>query len=386
MASVIVSGAIANKHQQGGEAWVRLSWALGLRRLGFQVFFIEQIASDVCVDKAGVKATFEDSENLHYFKTTIEQFGLAGSAALVYKNGEEVWGTTQSELVDRAASADLLVNISGHLSLEWLMSRLRRKVYVDIDPGFTQFWHTDPNTQFRLKGHDFYFTIAENIGAAECSIPQGDLQWRKTRQPVVLDDWPVSCSSEHPFTTIANWRGPFGTINAGNRAFGLKVHEFRKFVDLPRQSSQKFQIALNIHPSDNRDREMLIEHGWQIKDPLSMCNGPHAFRQYVQNSAAEFSVAQGIYVDTNSGWFSDRTVRYLASGKPALVQDTGFSKNLPVGEGLIAFRTLEEAVAGAESIARNYEKHARAARALAEEYFDSDKVLKELLNEVGVAP
>ena len=386
MTSVIVSGAIANKHQQGGEAWVRLSWVLGLKRLGFQVFFIEQIAPDVCVDKAGATAAFEDCENLKYFRRTIEQFGLTGCAALVYNNGEEIRGATQKELIDRADSADLLVNISGHLSLEWLMSRLRRKVYVDIDPGFTQFWHADPNTAFRLEGHDFYFTIAENIGAADCSIPNGDIHWRTTRQPSVLGDWPARDHAQHPFTTIANWRGPFGMINAGNRTFGLKVHEFRKFVDLPRQSSQEFQIALNIYSGDSKDLEMLIEHGWQIKDPLAVCNDPLAFREYVQNSAAEFSVAQGIYVDTNSGWFSDRTVRYLASGKPALVQDTGFSKNLPVGEGLIAFRTLDEAVAGAESIARDYEKHARAARALAEEYFDSDKVLGRLLEEIGIAP
>ena len=365
---------------------MRLSWVLGLKRLGFQVFFIEQIAPDACVDKAAVKAAFDDCENLQYFRQTIEQFGMTGCAALVYNNGEEIWGATQKELIDRAASADLLVNISGHLSLEFLMSRLRRKVYVDIDPGFTQFWHADPNTAFRLEGHDFYFTIAENIGAADCSIPNGDIHWRTTRQPVVLDDWHARDHSQHPFTTIANWRGPFGMINAGNRTFGLKVHEFRKFVDLPRQSSQRFQIALNIHSGDSKDLEMLIEHGWQIEDPLAVCNGPLAFREYVQNSAAEFSVAQGIYVDTNSGWFSDRTVRYLASGKPALVQETGFSRNLPVGEGLLSFRTLAEAVAGAELIARDYDEHSRAARAIAEDHFASDKVLGRLIDELGIAP
>lgn len=387
MTTVIVSGAIANKHLHGGEAWVRLSWALGFKRLGFQVYFVEQIGRETCVDAAGNIVPFADSENLAYFKRITEQFGLSGSAALVYEQGEQVSGVTYAELLDIAAAAELLVNISGHLALEPLMRRFRRKAYVDIDPGFTQFWHVDPGTGFQLGGHDFYFTIGENIGASDCSIPTGDIRWRPTRQPVVLEQWPATPNGAGGrFTTIANWRGPFGVVQFGDKTFGLKVHEFRKFVELPRRSSQKFEIALNIHPADERDLRMLRAHGWEIVDPLTVACDPQAFRRYTQTSGAEFSVAQGIYVDTNSGWFSDRTVRYLASGKPALVQETGFSRNLPVGEGLVAFRTLDEAIAGAERIARDYEEHSRAARAIAEDCFDSDKVLGRLIDEVGIAP
>jgi hypothetical protein len=171
-----------------------------------------------------------------------------------------------------------------------------------------------------------------------------------------------------------------------DRTFGLKVHEFRKFIELPRRAPQTFEIALNIHPADQKDLDALREHGWQIVDPLPASVDPDAFRCYIQTSSAEFSVAQGIYVDTNSGWFSDRTVRYLASGKPTLVEDTGFSRQLPVGEGLVSFRTLEDAVVGAERIARDYERHSRAARALAEEFFDSDRVLGALVEEVGITP
>jgi hypothetical protein len=154
---------------------------------------------------------------------------------------------------------------------------------------------------------------------------------------------------------------------------------------LPERSGQPFELALAIHPADEKDLDALQAHGWRIVDPRAVAADPLAFRQYVQDSGAEFSVAQGIYVETSSGWFSDRTVRYLASGKPVLVQDTGFGHTLPVGEGLLAFRSLDEAVAGAEEIVRNYAHHCRAARVLAEEYFASDHVLGRLLEEVDVA-
>jgi hypothetical protein len=145
---------------------------------------------------------------------------------------------------------------------------------------------------------------------------------------------------------------------------------------------RRFEIALDIDSADERDMNALRDHGWHVVDPGVVASGPVDFREYVQASGAEFSVAQGIYVETQSGWFSDRTVRYLASGRPALVQDTGFSRNYPLGEGLVAFRTVDEAVTGALEIARDYENHCRAARAIAENYFDSDRVLGQLVDEV----
>jgi len=233
---------------------------------------------------------------------------------------------------------------------------------------------------------NLFFTIGENIGKSDCPIPTGGIPWQPTRQPVVLDDWPIVRSPlEHSrFTTIANWRGPYGPVLFGGRTFGLKVHEFRKFITLPRLAPLPFEIALNIHPNDHKDLGALRDHGWRIIDPLTVASDPQAFRHYVQESAAEFSVAQGIYVDTASGWFADRTVRYLASGKPALVQDTGFAQNLPTGQGLIAFKTLDEAAEGATRIARNYDQHCRAARSVAERYFNSDDVLTRFLQNAGI--
>lgn len=385
MLTVIVSGAIANKCFNGGATWTRLSWVLGLRKLGCRVFFVEQIAPQSCVDRNGDASDFATSANLDYFKQVVEAFGLSDSATLLCEDGEQSFGLSAAELLAVAETADLLINITGHLTWPPLVRALRRKVYIDLDPGYTQFWHAAGIAGPRLEGHDFYFTVGENIGTPHCAIPTADIRWRPTRQPVVLDDWPVATTGDPDrFTTIASWRGPYGAVEYGDKRFGLKVHEFRKFIEMPGRAPQRFEIALDIHPAEARDLHLLSEHGWQVAAPRAVAGEPFAFRQYVQNSGGEFSVAQGIYVETNSGWFSDRTVRYLATGKPALVQETGFSRFLSVGEGLLSFRSLDEAIAGAEAIEREYDTHSRTARRVAEEFFDSNKVLNRLLEEVGV--
>lgn len=366
---------------------MRLSWLLGFKALGFQVFFVEQIAPEICVDAAGEVVPFQESANLAYFRRVAEEFGLGESATLIYGSGEETSGLPYRDLQDLASDADLLVNISGHLTLEPMVSRIRRKVYVDIDPGFTQFWHQAGSLGSQLAGHDFYYTIGENIGTPGCPVPVGGIEWRPIRQPVVLADWPVSPAGDsNRFTTVANWRGGYGRVEYEGKTYGLKVHEFRKFVEVPRLlPGLTFEIALNIHPADHRDLDSLLSHNWKVVDS-ALASEPAGFRDYVRGSGAEFSVAQGIYVETASGWFSDRTVRYLACGKPVLAQDTGFSRNLPTGEGLLAFNTLDDVVTGVNQIASAYQSHCQAARMIAEEYFDSAKVLGRLAEEVGVAP
>ncbi len=381
---ILVAGALANKPQNGGEAWVRLSWVLGLARLGADVYFAERIRERDCVDAAGAPASFELSANRAFFEATMARFGLSHRSALVCDNGRAIGGLSYADLQVVAAESDLLVNISGHLPPCVLRRLARRTAYVDIDPGFTQFWHASGH-QTHLEGHDVYFTIAENIGRAGCGIPTCGFDWQVVRQPAVLDHWPAAlCADTHRFTTIACWRGSFGPVVYGGRTFGLKVHEFRKIIQLPRlAASERFEVALDIHQADDADRRQLCEHGWLLSDPRAVAADADGFRRYVQQSAAEFSVAQGIYSETDSGWFSDRTIRYLASGKPALVQDTGFSRSLPAGDGLVAFRTLKEAADGARRISTDYSRHAAAARAIAETYFDSDVVLGDFLARAG---
>jgi hypothetical protein len=384
MAVVLVSGALANKLHNGGAAWTRLSWALGLKALGLEVAFVEQIRADCCVDASGRPCAFEESANREYFREVTAQFGLSDLATLTCDHGQTL-GLTLFELDDLVRSAGALVNITGHWT-HARMGAIPRRIYIDLDPGYTQFWHASGNPGPRLEGHNFYYTVGENIGRPGCSIPTGGISWRPIRQPVVLEQWPVcAAAGAGPFSTIASWRGPYGPARYSGTTYGLKAHEFRKFIELPRRACQRFELALDIHPADERDLFALRDNGWHVIDPKTVASSPFGFRTYVQTSSAEFSVAQGIYVETESGWFSDRTVRYLASGRPALVQDTGFSRNYPVGEGLVAFRTMDEAVAGAERIARDYVDHCRAARAIAEDYFDSDRVLGQLVEEVGLA-
>ena len=368
---VIVSGAIANKAGQGGEAWVRLNWVLGLRRLGFDVLFVEQL-------NAGAPETGVD-----FFRATMQRHGLLESSALI-GDGRTLCGIDLPRVLEFAAGADALINISGHLTLDAVFERIARRVYVDIDPGFTQIWHAQGATGLGIARHNFHFTIGENIGTPGCPIPTSGIHWRKTRPPVVLDEWPaVAGAAFDRFTTIANWRGSYGPLEFDGRTYGLKVHEFRKFIGMPQRTGLPFEIALGIHPADHKDRSALETAGWRITDPVAAAGSADAFRGYVRSSGAEFSVAQGVYVHTASGWFSDRTAAYLASGRPALVQDTGFGRNLPSGEGLLTFSTMDGAIDGTQAIILDYARHSRAARAIAEECFDSGKVLGRLMSAIA---
>jgi hypothetical protein len=380
----IVSGALANKPFNGGNAWSRLSWILGFQKLGFEAYFVEQIDRTHCVDATGAPADFRSSVNLAYFSDTMEQHGLSDFSILLCDDDAEAFGVPVRQLAARARSGSLLFNISGHLTCPQIKDSSTRRIYYDDDPGFTQFWFEAGHDRARIEGHDAYFTIGENIGRPDCAIPTGGLPWRHTRPPVVLEAWPARRQPGFDrFTTVASWRGPYGAVQNGGITYGLKVHEFRKFMDMPHRSRKPFEIALQIHAADGKDSEALRAHGWQLVDPRKAAASPGLFQHYIRNSGAEFSVAQGIYVDTNSGWFSDRTVRYLASGRPALIQDTGFSRHIPTGQGLLAFRTLEQALDGAERITRDYRTHCVAARRLAEEFFASDQVIGRILEEIG---
>jgi hypothetical protein len=386
MALAVVSGALANKPLSGGEAWVRLSWVLGLRRLGFEVYFVEEIAGAGCRDAAGEPTEFRDSVNRSYFEQVVADFGLAGRAGLLCDGGEDGVGLGLSELETVAAEAELLVNISGHLSAESLLRAPRTRLYVDLDPGFSQAWHADPAVEFELAGHDHYATVGLNVGSDRSPIPSGGIEWLPTLPPVVLDQWPAAAAapSQLRLTTVASWRAPFGAPLLAGRQTSLKHHQFRRFLELPERVGAELELALDIHPGDAADLEALRSHGWRVVDPHEVAVGPALFRDYVAGSGGEFSVAQGIYAEASSGWFSDRSAAYLASGRPALVQDTGIGEQLSAGEGLLTFSTFEQAVQGVERIAADPAGHGAAARELAVRRLDSDLVLGDLLARTGV--
>lgn len=385
MTVVIVGGAIANKARNGGEAWVRLSWVRGLERLGFDVYLLEEIAAGAGTDGEGRPRPLEESLQWRFFRSVVARFGLEGRAALWDRGAGRPLGMSAGEVRDLGRDAALLVNISGHVTLPDVFGRVPRRAYVDLDPGFTQVWAAQGLEGPRLAGHHHYFTVGERVGHPECPIPTLGLRWRPVRQPVVLEDWTPSPSEAcRRLTTVASWRGAFGPVAHEGVTYGVKAHEFRKYLGLPARVEPRLEIALAIHEADAADLRALGRHGWRIVDPGGVAGDPDAFRRYVRESDGEFSVAQGIYVGMRSGWFSDRSVRYLASGKPVLLQDTGFSDRLPAGEGLVAFRTAEEAVEGARRIVADYAAHARAARRIAEEHFDSDRVLARFVDECGV--
>jgi hypothetical protein len=368
----IVAGALANKPRSGGEAWVRLSWVLGLRRLGFDVYFVELLDSG---DPAGRE----------YFEEVVEGFGLAGKAGLLAGDGATLAGLEGAALAKAATEADVLFDISGHLGDGPILAAPRSRVYVDLDPGFTQVWHADPSLPFDVDGYDHYVSVGLNVGKESCPIPSGGIEWIPTLPPVVLEEWPAAPTPTGPlrFTTVATWRSPYGQVSIGDRLTGLKHHEFRRFLTLPEQVPEAmFELALDIHEGDRADLEALQEHGWRVVPPLDVAATPDAFRSYLQGSGVEFSVAQGVYVEGGTGWFSDRTAAYMASGRPALVQDTGIAGELPVGEGLVTFGDLEEAAEGARRITAAPEAHAGAARSIATDHLDSDRVLGRLLELV----
>jgi hypothetical protein len=379
---------MVNKPFNGGEAWVRLSWIRGLQRLGFDVFFLEEIDPATCVGPDGGPSDFEGSVNRAYFDAVVDRFGLAGRAAVVHGGEKGVHGVDWSELLDRCAEAAFLVNIRGHLSRSELLDRLHPRAYVDLDPGYTQFWHAAGHLGDSLHRHDVHFTVGENVGTDRSPVPPGDLRWHPVRPPVVLDDWPTRGARESEpagrlrFTTVGSWRGAFGSVEWNGRVFGLKAHEFRKVGHIPSRVEHDFEAALDIHAADRADREALEAAGWSLVDPREHSGDADRFRSFVVGSDAEFSVAQGIYVETCSGWFSDRSVRYLAAGKPVLVQETGFSEHLPTGEGLLGFRSPDEAAEGARAIGTDYECHSHRARELATEFFDSDRILTRFVEIV----
>jgi hypothetical protein len=385
MPIAIVAGALANKPDSGGEAWVRLSWALGLGRLGFDVYFVEEIDASTCVDSSGAKADFEDSVNRRHFEAVTTEFELRERASLLYEGGSRHLGLGPEELRTLFADADLLVNISGHLTGP-LLDGPRTRVYVDLDPGFTQAWHADPKLPFTVAGHDHHLTVGLNIGEPGCPIPTAGLDWIPTLPPLILGEWPRTPAPDGivTFTTVATWRSPYGGLEIGGREMGLKHHQFRRLIELPERVEATFEIALDIHPGDSADLEALLAHGWKIADPRQVAATPAAFRDYLRGSGAEFSVSQGVYAESSSGWFSDRTAAYLACGRPALVQDTGLSESLTAFGGLLRFDGLEQAVAGAADAIGGYDERCRAARAFAEEHLDSDRVLGRILERIGV--
>ncbi len=375
----VVTGMIAT-YPVAGVLWDYVQYLLGLERLGFDVYYLEDSGldsyhPDPCsyLEESLVWFSPRLKERWHYRTTTGQSYGVP-----------------RARLEEIIRESALFLNVSGGCLMRDEYMNATTKVLIDTDPGLNHFvnypkWDAAPGWEgtHGYRSHDFFFTYAENFGQAGCILPDLGLSWHPTRPPVVMDLWSASSQSGR-WTTVMSWK-PFQhyqqEILYCGKTYGAKELEFQKFESLPLLTSSSLEVAVaGAEAPIERWRAL----GWSVIDASIISSDPGSYRDYIQNSRGEFSIAKNVYVATLSGWFSCRSVCYLAAGCPVVVQDTGFSRFIPTGNGLFAFSNAEEALQGLESVESEYERHGRAARELARAQFASDVVLGEILRKIGL--
>ena len=377
MATVVVAGMVSGQPGHGGAAWAVLQYILGLTHLGHDVYFVEPISPcDARRDDVPLHATASGK----YFTSVTNTF-LGGSerSALIRSMTRETLGMSFGEVAAVCHRADLLINLSGILRDPELLEQIPRRMYVDLDPAFTQLWHALEGVDMGLDSHTHCVTTGLTLGEPKSQIHTCGVRWATTLPPVILDWWPPAGPPErYAWTTVANWRS-YGSIRHEGKLYGQKAHSLRKLLDLPRLTGERFEIVLRIDRGDDEDRRRLEESGWHLLDPDREVATPDAYRRFIQASSAEIGITKAGYVTSQSGWFSERSAAYLASGRPVVAEDPVFSSRLPIGHGLLAFKTIEEAAEAIEEVRQRYDHHSQRARDFAVEFLDSDRVLTQLL-------
>jgi hypothetical protein len=378
-----VVGGLVGSYPLGGMTYHYVQYVLGLKALGWDVAYMEDTGKWF-YDPERQTFSSDPSYNVDYLSGVMTEFGIGHQWCL--RDLDDRWhGPLAGEAPRFVADADVFLNISGACWLRPEYRRCPKVVYVDTDPGYTQRAVTQviagdaprdiERKVNRLADHDVHATYAENIGEEDCSIPVGPFAWIPTRQPIVLDLWPLRPRpSVMSFTTVLSWE-PYGPQPAGDKTSLGKQSEIERVLDLPSDSDATMELAI----SGPAPEDLLLAHGWRTRPAWDVSASPRAYQDYIADSGAEFSVVKDVYAKSNSGWFSERTACYLASGRPAVLQDTGFSRWLPVGQGLHSFRDCEEASAGIRRVIRDYANECERARTLAEQYFDAQRVLGHLL-------
>jgi hypothetical protein len=381
---VIVLGYVV-RGPIGGLAWHHLQYALGLARLGHDVWFVED-SDDYpgCYDPARGVMDRDPTYGLAFADRAFARLGLGERWAYHDAHAGSWHGPAASHARAAVEGADLLLNLSGMNPLREWGERVPRRALVDTDPVFTQIRHlSDPDARARAARHTHFFTFGENVGQVGCTMPDDGLAWRPTRQPVVLDAWPVTPGpAGGAFTTVMQWESYAARQHAGRR-YGMKAESFADYLDLPARTGERLELAVG---SESAPRAMLAERGWRVRDPLAPTRDPWTYQEYLAGSKGEFGVAKHGYVAARTGWFSERTAAYLASGRPAVVQDTGFTRWLDAGAGVLPFTSPDEARDALARAAGDYARHCRAAREVAAEYFDARAVLPALLAAAGAPP
>jgi hypothetical protein len=368
----------------GGVAWHHLQYVLGLERLGHDVYFLEDSDDfESCYDPVQGETIADPSFGIAFTQAAFTRAGLSECWAY-YDAHTQTWlGPCAGRALELCRTADVCLNVSGVNPLrDWLLD-VPVRVLIDTDPAFTQIRHlSDAAAMEAALRHNAFFSFGENIASGDCSIPDDGLTWQATRQPVVLDAWPVTQGPpDGNFSTIMQWESYPERLYDG-RLYGMKSRSFPPYMDLPTKVGARFELALG---SDSAPRDRLREFGWLVRDPYEVSTDPWVYQRFIQQAKAEFSVAKQGYVTTKCGWFSDRSTSYLASGRPVITQETGFSRWLKAERGLIPFRSPDEAVAAVERVRQDYERHCRSAREVVEEHFDARNVLPSLLDRAVAA-
>lgn len=375
---IIVSGLIA-QYPMGGVTWDYLQYVLGFARLGHDVYYIEDTGQWPYNPVAKEVSSTPDF-SVQYLAGVMSSFGLADRWAYRFPWESQWFGLSDSARRRAIDSADILVNVSCAMQSPMEYRQARRLVYVDTDPVFTQIKLARGQKDFQqvIDAHDVHFSYGERL--AEAGLTTGH-HWRPLRKPIVLSEWRPSMPHREAFTTVMNWTS-YKNVEYQGKSYGQKDLEFMQFLELP---SKVAPTVLEMAAGSGKTRQMpgdlLARKGWHVVEPMNVCPDLLTYRAYIESSKAEWTVAKNGYVLGQAGWFSGRTACYLAAGRPVVVQDTGFSPVIPAGEGVLAFRTLDEAAAAIKEVESHYARHAKAAREVAEEYFDSNKVLTRLIEE-----
>lgn len=380
---IIITGLVG-QYPFGGVIWDYIQYLLGFRSLGHQVLYLEDSGAWPYDPVAGT-ITDDCSFALQSLHKIFTDFDL--SESWVYRNGADGKFHGAGEKVAREwlRHGDLLVNVS---SAGWLRDydlRVGHRMFIDGDPMFCQIGLLDGSNPLyagRLRDHDSHFTFGLSVGQPGCPVPVDGITWRPTVQPIALDQWPVTpVSNDAPWTTVMNWASYKPKVWEG-RTYGQKNLEFSRFRDLPSKTNVPLRLAMGLGVDGQRPAQELRQLGWDLVEPQEVVPDHSAYRSFLTNSRGEWSVAKHGYVEGKTGWFSCRTACYLAAGRPAVVQETGWSRHLPSGRGVLPFTSVEEAAEGLAEVTRNYSEHAKAAREIALEFFDAKKVCQELLRQV----
>ena len=388
----IVVGGYVGLFPMGGAAWDYVQYPLGLHLLGHDVYYIEDTQRYPTFQAPGKDWT-DATDSVEHLKRTMENFGLASKWAYRDIGSGICYGMQLSKVLEVCKNADVFINISCSTFLRDEYLAIPNRILIDSDPMFTQVQYynevngnaNDRKTDMRsiIEKHNYLFTFGENIGAEDCLIPLLGFTWHPTRQPICLDQWVNNIIPHNKyFSSVLNWcERPKLFFN--NQSWGQKNVEFMKFIKIPCMSQgTEFQMLIKRKPVEGEvqfEEKQLVDEGWKVYDPHDYITSASAYREFILHAYAEFSIAKETYVKSNSGWFSCRSACYLAAGKPVVAQDTCWSRTIPAGTGLFSFNTIEEAIQGIKEVEKNYAHHSKAAIDIANEYFDSNKVLADIL-------